>query len=240
MRPSLTCPAAASHMDAKTTCCSSAGEVSWLLRPDGVVNPYNHKSYRDTYDFRVGCDLNYNVNGPSAFIFNMSEVNNSFQRILTEAFTTEPQLQIEESRSPIEEKRLHRLSAGAGPLRVQYSATVELSHYVQPAESVRETPPGALPAAVVPYLYPSRYCEADILVRLAQHEFGKLQPGFSRVTAICNWIHDNVEYLRGSTNRTFSTRGYGGRRRGIKWRSWSKGLHYMGCGGVSDGGCLLR
>ena len=154
----------------------------------------------DTYDFRVGCDLNYNVNGPSAFIFNVSVVNNSFQRILTEAFITEPQLQIEESRSPIEEKRLHRLSAGAGPLRVRYSATVELSHYVQPAESVPETPPGALPANVVPYLYPSRYCEADILVRLAQHEFGKLQPGFSRVTAICNWIHDNVEYLRGSTN----------------------------------------
>ena len=39
-----------------------------------------------------------------------------------------------------------------------------------------------------------------MLVRLAQHEFGKLQRGFSRVTAICNWIHDNVEYLRGSTN----------------------------------------
>jgi transglutaminase-like putative cysteine protease len=154
----------------------------------------------DTYDFRVGCDLYYNVNGPSAFIFNVSVVNNLFQRILTEAFTTEPQLQIEESRSPIEEKRLHRLSADAGPLRVQYSATVELSHYVQPADSVPETPPGALPADVVPYLYPSRYCEADILVRLAQHEFGKLQPGFSRVTAICNWIHDNVEYLRGSTN----------------------------------------
>jgi transglutaminase-like putative cysteine protease len=154
----------------------------------------------DTYDFRVSCDLNYNVNGPSAFIFNVSVVNNSFQRILTEAFTTEPKLQIEESRSPIEEKRLHRFSAGAGPLRVRYSATVELSHYVQPADTVPETPPGALPADVVPYLYPSRYCEADILVRLANHEFRKLQPGFSRVTAICNWIYDNVEYLRGSTN----------------------------------------
>jgi transglutaminase-like putative cysteine protease len=75
-----------------------------------------------------------------------------------------------------------------------------LSHYVQPADGVPETPPGALPADVVPYLYPSRYCEADKLVRLTQHEFSKLQPGFSRVTAICNWIHDNVEYLRGSTN----------------------------------------
>ena len=153
-----------------------------------------------TYHFQVGCDLNYNVTGPSAFIFNVSVVNNSFQRILTESFTTEPQLQIEESRSPIEEKRFHRLSAGAGPLRVRYAASVELSHYVQPADGVPETPPGALPADVVPYIYPSRYCEADILVRLARHEFSKLLPGFSRVTAICNWIHDNVEYLRGSTN----------------------------------------
>ena len=41
-------------------------------------------------------------------------------------------------------------------------------------------------------------------------------------------------------NRTFSTRRYSGARRGIKWRSWSKGLHYIRCGGVNDGGCLLR
>ena len=153
-----------------------------------------------TYHFRVGCDLDYNVTGPSACIFNVSVVNNSFQRVLNEAFTTEPQLQVEESRSPIEEKRLHRFSVGPGALRVHYSATVELSHHVQPADGVPETPPGALPANVVPYLYPSRYCQSDILVRLANHEFRTLQPGFSRVTAICNWIHDNVEYLRGSTN----------------------------------------
>ena len=41
-----------------------------------------------SYHFRVGCDLNYNVSGPSALIFNVSVVNNSFQRIRTEAFTT--------------------------------------------------------------------------------------------------------------------------------------------------------
>ena len=98
----------------------------------------------DTNNFRVGCDLNYNVKGPCACIFNVSVVNNSFQRVLTEAFTTEPQLQVDESRSPIEEKRLHRFSAGAGPLRVQYSATVELSHHIQSAASVPETPPGPL------------------------------------------------------------------------------------------------
>lgn len=153
-----------------------------------------------TIPFRVGCDLNYNVSGPSAFIFNVSVVNNAFQRIVEEQLTTEPQLEVEESRSPIEEKRHHRFSSSAGPLRVLYSATVELSHHVQSPDNVPQTPPGALPADVVPYLYPSRYCESDKLVRLAQHEFGKLQPGFSRVTAICNWIHNIVEYLRGATN----------------------------------------
>ncbi len=150
--------------------------------------------------FRVGCELRYNVSGPSAFIFNVSVINNSFQRIVAEEFTTEPQLQLEESRSPIEDKRHHRFAAAYGLLCVRYLATIELSLHIQPADNVPETPPGALPADVVPYLYPSRYCESDKLVRLAQHEFGKLQPGFSRVTAICNWIHDNVEYLRGSTN----------------------------------------
>lgn len=153
-----------------------------------------------TSQFRVGCDLNYHVTGPSAFIFNVSVVNNSFQRVVSEEFQTIPALQVEETLSPIEEKRHHRFSAPAGPLRVLYSANVELTHHVRPADNVPETPPGSLPADVVPYLYPSRYCESDMLVRLAQHEFGKLQPGFSRVTALCNWIHDNVEYLRGSTN----------------------------------------
>ena len=151
--------------------------------------------------FQVGCELSYKVSGPGAFIFNLSVVDNPYQRIAQEAFTTNPQIKVEESHSTGEEKRHHRFLANAGELQVRYSATVNLSHHIQPGDDVGESAPGNLPADVVPYLYPSRYCESDKLVRLAQHEFGKLQPGFSRVTAICNWIHDNVEYLRGAPTR---------------------------------------
>jgi transglutaminase-like putative cysteine protease len=150
--------------------------------------------------FRVGCDLNYMVSGSSAFIFNVGVVTNRFQRVLDEQFVTAPIYPVQESLAPLEEKRHHRFSSGPGPLRVSYQATVELTHQIKNGDHVAETPPSAIPSEVVPYLYPSRYCESDKLVRLAHHEFGKLQPGFSRVTAICNWIHDNVEYLRGSTN----------------------------------------
>lgn len=150
--------------------------------------------------FRVGCELNYQLTGPGAFIFNVGVVTNSFQRVLNEQFVTAPIYQIEESVLALEEKRHHRFSAAPGPLQVSYQATVELAHRIQKGDHVPETVPAGIPSEVIPYLYPSRYCESDMLVRLAQHEFGKLQRGFSRVTAICNWIHDNVEYLRGSTN----------------------------------------
>jgi transglutaminase-like putative cysteine protease len=35
---------------------------------------------------------------------------------------------------------------------------------------------------------------------MAQHHFGFVEPGFERVTAICNWIYENVAYLQGTTN----------------------------------------
>jgi transglutaminase-like putative cysteine protease len=150
--------------------------------------------------FRVGCDLDYDVSGPSAFIFNVGVVSNSFQQIIDEEFFTSPAYQVEEFLSSAPEKRYHRFSAIAGRLRVCYRATVALIYRIEQGDDIPETAPAGVPSEVIPYLYPSRYCESDKLVRLAQHEFGKLQHGFSRVTAICNWIRDNVEYLRGSTN----------------------------------------
>ena len=98
----------------------------------------------NTSQYRVGCELRYNVSGPSAFIFNVSVINNSFQRIVAEEFTTEPQLQLEESRSAIEEKRHHRFAAAYGPLCVRYSATIELSLEIQSAANVPETPSGRI------------------------------------------------------------------------------------------------
>ena len=108
----------------------------------------------------------------------MSVINNSLQRIVAEEFTTEPQLHVEESRSPIEENGTTVSPLPTDPCACVIGRRSELSFHIQPADNVPETPPGALPADVVAYLYPSRYCESDKLVRLAQHEFGRLQPAF--------------------------------------------------------------
>ena len=68
-------------------------------------------------------------------------------------------------------------------------------------DAVREVAVDRLPPEVLVYLSPSRYCQSDKLSRLAFSTFKDLQPGYSRVTAICNWIFENVEYLRGSSDQ---------------------------------------
>jgi transglutaminase-like putative cysteine protease len=61
-----------------------------------------------------------------------------------------------------------------------------------------------LPNEVLTYLNPSRYCESDRLTHFALRIFGDIEPGFSRVTAICDWIHNNLDYQSGSSGESTS------------------------------------
>ncbi|MEB3278019.1 MAG: transglutaminase family protein [Lyngbya sp.] len=150
--------------------------------------------------FQVGCQLKYDLSTPSTLIFNISAVNNGSQQVLEEHLQIEPAINSEEYVSSTVKNRLLRLTAPPGKLEVSYQATVGLSLEEDNPELIPEIPPEKIPLRVLNYLYPSRYCESDRLIRLAQTEFGHLLPDYSRVTAICNWIYDNVTYLSGSSN----------------------------------------
>jgi len=51
-----------------------------------------------------------------------------------------------------------------------------------------------LPPAVMTYLLGSRYCEVDKLTEIAWALFGQTKPGWVRVQAICDWVHQNVTF----------------------------------------------
>jgi transglutaminase-like putative cysteine protease len=61
-----------------------------------------------------------------------------------------------------------------------------------------------LPGAVLPYLYPSRYCESDVLNAFAMQQFGSLWQGYSRVQAIRDWVAGHVSFVSGSSTGTTS------------------------------------
>jgi transglutaminase-like putative cysteine protease len=60
-----------------------------------------------------------------------------------------------------------------------------------------------LPAHVVSYLWPSRFCESDRFVSFVAKQFGSLEGGAS-VHAMAQWIRSNIQYQIGSSNEKTS------------------------------------
>jgi len=60
--------------------------------------------------------------------------------------------------------------------------------------SAREIPPQELPYDALRYLYNSRYCEVDRFSTIALELFGSAPPGWSRVQAVCDWVHTRVSF----------------------------------------------
>jgi len=105
---------------------------------------------------------------------------------------------------PVSLNRYLRLSAWAGPLKVSYQATVDLHHHLCPPELIAETPVARLPTEVLSYIYPSRYCQSDLLGPLVMAEFGHLRQGYARVVAIQDWVRRRVRFEGNTTTSATS------------------------------------
>lgn len=150
--------------------------------------------------FQMGCELSYEVEASSLFILNVEVAKIPAHGLLSEALVLEPDA---ERRSHVREETDNRyvaFTAAAGALSVRYEATVDLAVERADPATVGEVPLAELPLAIFPDLLPSRFCPSDRLAGFAEREFGDLPKGHARVTAICNWIYDNVAYIRGSSD----------------------------------------
>jgi transglutaminase-like putative cysteine protease len=151
--------------------------------------------------FEVDCELNYQVNGLTDFLFQLHAVDGMDQRVLDESMTVTPQRPLHIYEDPTVGHRFLRLQADTGPLNVRYRARVERTPAARDL-SAAESPIAELPDTILHNLMPTRYCESDLLSHAAQKLFGALPPGYARVQAICDWIHENVDYTLGSSNAT--------------------------------------
>jgi transglutaminase-like putative cysteine protease len=136
--------------------------------------------------YAVGCELPYKVVTPATMLLNVEPMRGEQQQILGERFTVTPAVD-SEPHTAIETGNLYRrLVLEPGEYVIRYEGHVELKPKVRDPQVISEIPVRDLPLNVLPYLYPSRYCQSDHLGRFAL-----------RVTAICNWIYEYVDYLGG-------------------------------------------
>jgi len=140
----------------------------------------------------------------SDFIFNIHAAHTRCQTVVTEALFISQQVTPAIYTDPTYGTRYMRLKAEPGELTVRYDATVDIAHYTESPARIAEVPIAQLPPQVLPYIYPSRYCQSDRLHRFAVREFGHLRQGYGRVQAILDWVRHRTKFLSGSSNASTS------------------------------------
>lgn len=152
--------------------------------------------------FKIHSDVTYQVLSPTTFIFNIHALRTPSQHIIEESLVVTPSIAIEEFSYNSGSSRFVRLMANANTyFSMSYTATVDTyCKVIDQGKAFQTVPVVELDGDIIPFLFPSRYCQSDKLQKLAYKEFGKIENVYSKVLAITDWIYNNVEYISGSTN----------------------------------------
>ena len=151
--------------------------------------------------FNVLTQMEYTAASPGTLILNIHAQRTAHQTVISETFNIEPYIKIEELHSPQSDNRVVRFEiAENSSIKVTYKATIDNCCEVKDYSDLVEIPIAQMDSAILPYLYPSRYCQSDKLYRLANNLFGHIFNPFEKVMALTGWINKNVQYLSGSTN----------------------------------------
>ena len=149
----------------------------------------------------LNIELNYEVDTQGAdFVFNIHAAHTPSQVVLSEQLWLSQSVDARVHTDPGSGNRYLRLRAFGGPLQLRYAATVDITHHRAEYDSIAEVPVHLLPPETMGYIYPSRYCQSDRLLRLAANEFGNLAQGYRRVQAISDWVNRHVAFSSNTTD----------------------------------------
>jgi transglutaminase-like putative cysteine protease len=88
-----------------------------------------------------------------------------------------------------------RLVAPAGQIKITADAIVNDSGRPEPVlAQAGQLPVESLPEDTLVYLLGSRYCDTDNLLGIAWSLFGYTTPGWQRVQAVCDFVHNHLAF----------------------------------------------
>jgi transglutaminase-like putative cysteine protease len=144
---------------------------------------------------RVGCELTYVFPQPTPVILML---NIHFTRVSDLAL---PDHVIISPSVPISGYRdgfgnwCSRIVARPGRVRIASDAIVNDGGFPDSVvPGAAQVPVENLPHETLVFLLPSRFCESDRLLDLAWSLFGQEAPGWARVQAICDFVHQRIAF----------------------------------------------
>lgn len=89
--------------------------------------------------------------------------------------------------------------AQEGRMVATYRALVDVTRTAPRLAGLPRSPLPSLPGDVLPFIWPSRYCEADRFTGFVGSHFTGLDGG-ALVAALSRWVHANLSYVPGSSS----------------------------------------
>ena len=153
---------------------------------------------------RYSVDLRYDLAGPAEFLLNVHAAQTPRQVVSEETFEIRPHEPAAVGADPVTSNRVAAFAARSAQVAVRYAAQVDIEHrIVDPAHVVAESP-AALPVSALLFLYPSRYCQADLVQQHAWDLFGRMPRCYAQVLAVRDWVRASLAFRTG-VSRTSTT-----------------------------------
>jgi transglutaminase-like putative cysteine protease len=143
---------------------------------------------------RVGCNLAYETAAPTPVLFVLKPRLEGKVLVMQERLSFGiglPSNEFQDSHGNV----TYRSMLMPGRNEICHDAIVAISSLPDSRDvSGQILPVGQLPFELLRYTLPSRYCDSDKLMDFAWNQFGHIPHGLPRVQAICDWVHNNIEY----------------------------------------------
>ncbi|MEI9811906.1 MAG: transglutaminase family protein [Acidobacteriota bacterium] len=144
---------------------------------------------------RVGYELIYTFPQPTPIILVVNVHESRASDIIVADFPATDPMTPTTAYRDVFGNRCNRLLAPAGRLRLSTNAIIWDSGQPDPPPDIAtQDSVEDLPAETLVFLLGSRYCETDLLLQSAWQLFGNTQPGYPRVQAICNYVHNHIQF----------------------------------------------
>ena len=156
---------------------------------------------------QVGFELRYDCPQPVPMIL---LVNMHFSRaadiVVADRLTTDPVIPVTAYRDAFG-NWCSRLIAPTGSLLLKANGVVrDTGQFEQAVPSAAQHSVEELPEETLVFLLGSRYCDTDLLSETAWQLFQSTPPGWPRVQAICDYVHERIafDYQNARSTRTAS------------------------------------
>ncbi len=151
----------------------------------------------------ASCLLEFQIPVPTPFLFMLRPRSGEQQWISRDECFLSPNVSTLEFTDTFG-NLCQRLNAPAGHFIVQTSVYAETSDFFNQGFGAPFVEVQCLPTGILPFLYPSRYCESDKFTEMASSIVMGINPGYNQCSAISDYIRNTFNYSPGSGNNLLS------------------------------------